>query len=60
VGSVIPGFVGAGTVEVTDVQQLCDKDNDGQIDQEPAMPSVVVVNRGTGPGDITMIYEGIR
>jgi hypothetical protein len=60
VGSVIPGFAGAGTVEVTDVSQLCDTDNDGQLDQEPAMPSVVVVNKGTGLGDITMVYKGIR
>jgi hypothetical protein len=59
VGSVNPGFVGAGMVEVTNVHQLCDTDGDGQPDQEPVMPSVVVVNKGTGPGDITAVYEGI-
>jgi len=59
VGSVVPGFAGAGLVEVTDVQQLCDMDGDGELDQEPLMPSVVVVNGGTGPGDVTNIYEGI-
>jgi len=59
VGSVNPGFVGAGTVEVTNVEQLCDEDADGSIDETPAMLSVVVVNRGAGPGDITSVYEGI-
>ena len=59
-GSVIPGFAGSGTVEVIDVQQLCDRNNDGQVDPEPVMPSVVVVNKGSGPGDITMVYKGIR
>ena len=57
--SVVPGFVGAGIVEVTDVQQLCDADNDGQMDQTPTMLSVVVVNKGAGPGDVTSVYEGI-
>jgi len=56
---VVPGFVGAGIVEVTDVQQLCDTDGDGDVDQEPIMPSLVVVNKGTGPGDATWVYEGI-
>jgi uncharacterized repeat protein (TIGR01451 family) len=60
VGSVIPGFGGAGTVEVTDVEQFCDADNDGQPDQEPVMPSVVVVNKGAGSGDITLVYKGLR
>jgi hypothetical protein len=59
VGSVIPGFVGAGTIRVLDVTQLCDVDNDGQVDQEPIMLYAVVVNEGAGPGDITQVYEGI-
>ncbi|MGA9352029.1 MAG: DUF11 domain-containing protein [Anaerolineae bacterium] len=59
VGSVIPGFVGAGTVKVTGVRQLCDMDGDGYKDQTPSMPSVVVVNKGAGPGDVTQVYEGI-
>ena len=59
VGSVVPGFAGAGIAEVTDVQQLCDTDGDGDVDQTPTMPSVVVVNRGDGPGDVTWVYEGI-
>jgi len=59
VGSVNPGFIGAGAVEVTSVDQLCDEDNDGQIDQAPTMLSVVVVNKGVGSGDITSVYEGL-
>jgi len=59
VGSVASGFAGAGTAEVTDVQQLCDTDGDGDVDQSPTMPSVVVVNTGAGPGDVTWVYEGI-
>jgi hypothetical protein len=59
VGSVVPGFAGAGIAEVTDVQQLCDVDGDGDVDQTPTMPSVVVVNTGPGPGDVTWVYEGI-
>ncbi len=59
VGSIVPGFVGAGIAEVTDVQQLCDTDGDGDVDQSPTMPSVVVVNEGAGPGDVTSVYEGI-
>jgi len=59
VGSVIPGFGGAGTVEVTEVEQLCDTDSDGNMDEAPTMLSVVVVNKGTGPGDITSVYEGV-
>jgi len=60
VGSLNPGFLGSGTVEVKNAEQLCDLDHDGELDQEPVMPSVVVVNRGTGPGDITAVYKGIR
>jgi hypothetical protein len=59
VGTVNPGFGGAGTVEVKDVEQLCDVNSDGHVDEEPTMLSVVVVNKGTGPGDITAVYEGV-
>jgi len=59
VDSVAPGFAGAGIAEVTDVQQLCDTDGDGDVDQAPLMPSMVVVNKGAGPGDVTSVYEGI-
>jgi hypothetical protein len=59
VGSMNPGFVGAGTVEVTGVNQLCDMDGDGHEDWTPTMLSVVVVNKGAGSGDITSVYEGI-
>ncbi len=48
VGSLTPGFVGAGRVKVVG--------NDGLTG---VMPSAVVVQRGTGPGDVTAIYEGI-
>jgi hypothetical protein len=59
VGTINPGFVGAGTVEVTYVEQLCDEDADGHIDEAPIVPSVVVVNKGVGSGDITEVYKGI-
>nr|MBC8447361.1 DUF11 domain-containing protein [Chloroflexota bacterium] len=59
VGSVNPGFVGAGAVRVLHVDQLCDVDNDGEKDETPTMLSVVVVNKGAGSGDITSVYEGI-
>jgi len=59
VGSVVSGFAGAGIAEVTDGRQLCDTDGDGDVDQQPIMPSVVVVNKGSGPGDVTQVYEGI-
>jgi hypothetical protein len=39
-----PGFVGAATFEVLDVEQLCDLDEDGYPDDEPVMPSVVVLH----------------
>ena len=29
------------------------------VDQSPTMFSVVVVNKGAGPGDVTSVYEGI-
>ncbi len=48
IGSLIPGFVGAGRVRVVG--------NDGLTG---VMLSAVVVQQGTGPGDITAIYEGI-
>jgi hypothetical protein len=59
VDSLVPGFAGAGIAEVAEVQQLCDLDGDGDVDQTPIMPSVVVVNKGPGPGDVTEVYEGI-
>lgn len=48
IGSLIPGFVGAGRVRVVG--------NDGLTG---VMLSAVVVQQGAGPGDITAIYEGI-
>ena len=59
VGTMNPGFVGAGTVEVTYVEQLCDEDNNGQVDEAPTLFSVVVVNRGADSGDVTEVYKGI-
>jgi len=56
---IVSGFAGAGIAEVTDVRQLCDTDGDGQVNQTPTMPSVVVVNTGAGPGDVTWVYQGI-
>ena len=62
-GCLPGGWVGAAEVVIPYgvegyVEQLCDVDNDGHVDNEPIMPSVVVVNRGTGPGDTTRVYEG--
>ncbi len=48
IGSLFTGFVGAGRVRVVGSEGLTG-----------AMPSAVVVQQGTGPGDITAIYEGI-
>ena len=48
IGSLVPGFVGAGRVRVV-----------GDNGLTGAMPSAVVVQQGTGPGDMTAIYEGI-
>jgi hypothetical protein len=45
-GQVWPGFIGAATYWVTDVEQLCDRNGDGRTDIEPVMPSVVVLNYG--------------
>ena len=69
-GFLYPGFVGAARFEVLGVEQLCDANNDGHVDNKPIMPSVVVVNYGwqdelgilppaTDLGDLTRIYEGI-
>ena len=41
---MVPDFVGAASFEVLDVEQLCDLDEDGYVDDEPVMPSVVVIN----------------
>jgi len=61
--SVVSGFVGAGIAEITDVRQLCDTDGDGDVDQSPTMPSVVVVNKGVGTEGrseaVTSVYAGI-
>ena len=48
IGSLVPGFVGAGRVRVVG--------NDGPSE---VMPSAVVVQQSTGPGDMTAMYEGI-
>lgn len=59
IGTVASGFIGAGMVEVTGVEQLCDTDGDGLTDPEPVIPSVVVLNKGAPAGDITTVYDGI-
>jgi hypothetical protein len=54
------------------VEQLCDVDNNGHVDNEPIMPSIVVLNYGhvaeledpdlppvTTEGDLTRVYEAI-
>jgi hypothetical protein len=70
-GQIARGFVGAAKFFVTDVEQLCDTDNDGITNQLPVMPSIVVLNygfatelpigSGAGPltdkGDLTRVYE---
>jgi hypothetical protein len=82
-GNISRGFVGAARFEVgawvdevwnvaAGVEQLCDDDQDGHVDQLPVMPSVVVLNygfdkelpigNGAGPitdmeGDLTRVYE---
>ncbi len=48
VGSLVPGFVGAGRVKVV---------GSGGLDD--VMPSAVVVQQSSGPGDFTAVYEGI-
>lgn len=59
IGTVVSGFIGAGIVEVTSVEQLCDTDGDGHVDPEPVMPSAMVLNKGHPAGDITTVYDGI-
>lgn len=51
IGCIVPGWEGALRVDVIAVEKLCD--NEALV-----MPSVVVVNRGTGPGDTTTVAEG--
>ncbi len=72
-GQLPRGFVGAATFWVSNVEQLCDTNADGITDQEPIMPSAVVLNygfatelpigSGAGPltdlGDLTRVYEAI-
>jgi hypothetical protein len=64
------GFAGSAEFWVDDLEQLCDRDDDGHSDIEPVMPSVVVLNYGWGrelttpppiinEGDLTRVYEGI-
>jgi hypothetical protein len=43
-GLLSPGFVGAARFEIQEVEQLCDLDGDGYVDDEPIMPSVVLLN----------------
>jgi hypothetical protein len=45
-GQIARGFVGAAKFVVTDVEQLCDTDANGHVDNVPIMPSVVVLNYG--------------
>ncbi len=72
IGCLHAGYIGSATVVVTQVEQLCDVDEDGVVDQEPTMPSVIVVEKGVLGlpygggvsaladtwGDVTNIYEG--
>ncbi|MBC8264299.1 MAG: carboxypeptidase regulatory-like domain-containing protein, partial [Anaerolineales bacterium] len=59
IGCLHPGYIGSATVVVEQVEQLCDVDQDGHVDNEPIMPSVIVVGRGLPfDGDVTNIYEG--
>ncbi len=74
IGCLYPGYIGAAKVYIEEFEQLCDINGDGIVDQEPLMPSVIVVERGILGlpyggggvttladtwGDITSIYEGI-
>ncbi len=74
IGCLYPGYIGAAKVYVNEFEQLCDVDQDGHVDNEPLMPSVIVVERGILGlpyggggvtaladtwGDVTSIYEGI-
>ena len=68
IGCLHAGYIGAAKVLIQpeNVEQLCDLDNDGHVDNLPTMPSVVVVEKGAYgaadpgifEGDITKIYEG--
>jgi hypothetical protein len=69
-GWLPPGFVGAAYFEVLGIEQLCDTDNNGHVDNEPIYPSIVVLNYGweaeiqrpqplTAMGDLTRLYEAI-
>ncbi len=46
IGCLYPGYVGAAKVYVEEFEQLCDVDQDGHVDNEPLMPSVIVVGKG--------------
>ena len=46
VGCLTAGYVGSAKVFIDDFEQLCDTDNDGHADNEPLMPSVIVVEKG--------------
>ncbi len=75
IGCLYPGYVGAAKVYVNEFEQLCDVDRDGHVDNEPLMPSVIVVDRGILGlpyggggnvsaladtwGDVTNVYEGV-
>jgi hypothetical protein len=61
VGCLYPGYVGAAKVLVEEFEQLCDVDNDGYAENEPLMPSVIVIGKAVGgiSGDIINVYEGI-
>jgi hypothetical protein len=72
-GFLYPGWVGAAKFEILGVEQLCDADNDGHVDNLPYMPSIVVMNYGWQAeldipmsewvdkinGDLTRVYEAI-
>ena len=62
--------MGAARFEVLGIEQLCDTDNNGHVDNEPIYPSIVVLNYGweaeierpqplTALGDLTRVYEAI-
>lgn len=55
---VIPGWrhTGPGETQGGAYNAHAEDDKEGA---SPIMPSVAVVNRGTGPGDVTQVYEGI-
>jgi len=63
IGCIVSGWTGALRVDVIAVEQLCDVNGDGYVDNEPVMPAVVVFNRDltrrAGEGDFTSNAEGI-